>query len=281
MTWTVFAVVLFAAALHAGWNALVKRTGGPAPADSQSATVLVAVGAAAVAGCALPFLPRPAPASWSFIAASTALQAIYFALVARAYRTADMSLAYPVMRGGAPLIVALAGQVVFSEPLRSLAWLGIAAVCGGVLIMALDHRGPARGLGAALANAAVIAAYTLVDGLGVRRSGAPAAYTLWLFLLTGLVLAAWALAIQGRTFLVEARRRWPAGLAGGTGAAASYGLALWAMTQAPVAEVAALRETSILFGAAISVLLLKERASAARLAAAGVIAAGAVLLRLA
>ncbi|MGA0603206.1 EamA family transporter [Caulobacter sp. KR2-114] len=289
MNAAIFAAVLVAAALHATWNAIVKRGGGEG-GDPQAATVLVTAGAALVAAAALPFLPAPAQASWGFIAISTGLQVAYFMLVARAYQAADMSLAYPLMRGGAPLIVAPAGQLLFAEPLAPLAWGGVAMICGGVLSMAFGGprdpraaraaRGEGRAIAIALANAVVIAAYTLVDGLGVRRSGAPAAYTLWLFLLTGIVLVVGALATRGPAFVVQARRRWPTGLAGGAGATASYGLALWAMTEAPVAKVAALRETSIVFGAAISVLVLKERPRVIRLLAACAIAAGAATLRL-
>jgi drug/metabolite transporter (DMT)-like permease len=132
----------------------------------------------------------------------------------------------------------------------------------------------------ALLNAVVIATYTLIDGAGVRRSGAPAAYTLWIFLLTGGPLMAWALAARGRALRHYAAGNWRSGLVGGMGTIASYGLALWAMTVAPVAMVAALRETAILFGVAISRLVLKERVGPARITGACVIAAGAVALRL-
>jgi drug/metabolite transporter (DMT)-like permease len=133
----------------------------------------------------------------------------------------------------------------------------------------------------ALINALVIASYTLVDGVGVRRSGAPAAYTLWLFLLCGTPLALWGLTVRRTSFLPYVRRYWWQGLAGGVGTSASYGLALWSMTRAPVAIVAALRETSILFGIVIAGLILKEPVGMRRVIAACVIAGGAALLRLA
>jgi drug/metabolite transporter (DMT)-like permease len=186
------------------------------------------------------------------------------------------------MRGSAPLLVALVGRAALGERLSPAAWLGTGAACLGILCMAADSRREhRRGLAFALLNAMVIAAYTLVDGMGVRRSGAPAAYTLWIFLLTGVPLAAWACAWKREAFARCAARNWPRGLAGGAGSVASYGLALWAMTRAPMAVVAALRETSILFGIAISVLWLKERPGPVRLAAAGIIALGAAVLRLA
>jgi drug/metabolite transporter (DMT)-like permease len=133
----------------------------------------------------------------------------------------------------------------------------------------------------AFLNAGVIAGYTLIDGIGVRRSGAPAAYTLWIFLLGGLPLAAWAIAARRDSIVPYARRNWHFGLIGGAGTLASYGLALWAMTLAPIAVVAALRETSILFGTIISGLVLKEQVGFTRAAAACIIALGAAVLRLA
>lgn len=273
----VFGLILFAAALHATWNAIVKGGG-----DTLMTTVLVTASAALVAAAALPLLTAPAPASWPFIAVSAVLQIVYFVLVAAAYRTGDMSRAYPLMRGTAPLLVALASAAWIDEPLSATAWTGLGVLCAGILGMAAEGRrgGGRTGLSLALLNAVVIAGYTMIDGLGVRRSGAPAAYTLWIFLLTGLPLAAWAVLARRRAFAAYAARNWRQGLAGGIGTLASYGLALWAMTMAPVATVAALRETAILFGVTISGLVLKERVGRARVAAACVIAAGAIILRM-
>lgn len=274
---TVYGIVLFAALLHASWNAIVK--GG---SDKLLTTVLVAGSAALLAAVALPFLDQPAASSWPYIAASVLLQVVYYALLARAYQVADMSHAYPLMRGCAPLLVAVLGIYWLGEPLSGSAWLGIAIICGGILGMAGRGLAGSPGLGLALANAGVIAGYTLIDGVGVRLSGAPVAYGLWIFLLSGLALVAWALAqLQRRGALVRyLGGNWHYGLIGGFGTIASYSLALWAMTLAPVAVIAALRETSILFATAISGLILKERLSAVRIAAACVIALGAVTLRL-
>ncbi|WP_347265985.1 DMT family transporter [Paracoccus sp. (in: a-proteobacteria)] len=277
MSLAAFATVLFAAALHASWNAIVK--GGR---DKLMMTALIAVTAAAIAGVVLPFLRQPAPASWPYIVASVLLQSGYFVLVARIYHVADMSQAYPVMRGTAPLLVALASMVLLKESLGAGALLGIGLICAGVLSMAAaGGRGDNRGTGLALLNAVVIAGYTLVDGIGVRISGAPAGYAFWIFLLTGLPFLAWGLVARRDDFLGAMRQYMLAGLVGGIGTSASYGLALWAMTLAPVAMVSALRETSILFGAAISGLILRETVGRARIAAACLIAAGAMALRLA
>jgi drug/metabolite transporter (DMT)-like permease len=274
----VFAIVLFAAALHASWNAIVKGGG-----DKLLTTVLVTTSAAVVGAITLPALRQPDAASWPFILASCALQVAYFVLLARTYQVADMSQTYPLMRGTAPLLVAIASVLVLRTHLTATMWVGVGIICLGILGMAAGaRRGNRKGVAFALANAVVIAGYTLIDGLGVRRSGAPAAYTLWIFLVSGVPFAAWALRTRGRAALAEyVRRNWHFGLIGGVGSLASYGLALWAMTVAPIAVVAALRETSILFGVIISGLLLKEHVGLARVAAACTIALGAAVLRLA
>jgi drug/metabolite transporter (DMT)-like permease len=274
----VFAIVLFAAALHAGWNAIVKGGG-----DKLLTTVLVTTSAALIGAITLPALRQPDAASWPFITVSALFQVVYFALLARTYQVADMSQTYPLMRGTAPLLVAIVSVLALGAPLTATMWAGVAIICLGILGMATGvRRGNRQGVGFALANAVVIAGYTVIDGLGVRRSGAPAAYTLWIFLISGVPLAAWALRTRRRAALAEyARRNWHFGLIGGVGSLASYGLALWAMTVTPIAVVAALRETSILFGAIISGLLLKEHVGLARFAAACTIALGAAVLRLA
>lgn len=276
MSFDVFAIILLGAALHATWNAVVK--GG---ADKLLTTCMIAAVASLIALAAIPFLALPAKESWPFIGASVILQVLYFVLVAKTYRIADMSQTYPIMRGTAPLLVATVSVLVLSESLSAFAWLGIAVISLGILSMAIaPSTGPRKGLALALINAGVIAGYTLIDGLGVRKSGAPVAYTLWIFLLTGIPLAAWAIAARRRVFVDYVAGNWHLGIVGGVGTIASYGLALWAMTAAPIATVSALRETSILFGVVISAWVLKEHLTRVRVIAACVIAAGAMLLRL-
>ena len=274
----VFAIVLFAAALHASWNAIVKGGG-----DKLLTTVLVTTSAALIGAIVLPVLRQPDAVSWPFILASSVFQIVYFVLLARTYQVADMSQTYPLMRGTAPLLVAIVSALALGAHLTAAVWIGVGVICLGILAMAAGaRRGNRTGVAYALANAVVIAGYTVIDGLGVRRSGAPAAYTLWIFLISGIPLAAWALRTRGRATLAEyVRGNWYFGLIGGAGTLASYGLALWAMTVAPIAVVAALRETSIVFGVVISGLILKEPVGLARFAAACTIALGAAVLRLA
>ncbi|HVV26601.1 MAG TPA: DMT family transporter [Rhizomicrobium sp.] len=275
MPFSIFIVVLFAAALHAGWNTVVKLGD-----DKTVTTVLVTGAAAAIAALALPFLRQPLPASWFYIAASGVIHIVYFLLVARTYHAGDMGQTYPLMRGIAPLIVAFIGTSFLGEPLSAGGAAGIVLICLGIFGMAMgSRREQARGILYAVVNALVIAAYTLIDGFGARLSAAPGAYTLWVFLLTGLPLVLW-LAAKGRHALARYGHAalWRPFL-GGAATLISYTLILWAMTHASIPVVAALRETAILFGAAISILILKENARPMRMAAACIIAAGAAAIR--
>lgn len=270
--------VLFGALLHASWNAIVKSG-----ADKTLDTIFVACAAALVSAAALPFLPMPAPQSWPWLAVSAIVQLAYYALVAAAYRTGDMSHVYPVMRGTAPMLTALVAAVLLAERLAPSAWFGICVVCLGVVLLAVDGRWrgrPGAAMSYALANAVVICAYTLLDGIGARLSGSPPAYVSWLFVLDGAALAGYA-AVHHRGMAKRyLAQRWRVALAGGACTWTSYAIALWAMTQAPVALVAALRETSVLFGVGIAALVLGERISRARYGAALLVCAGAVLFKM-
>jgi drug/metabolite transporter (DMT)-like permease len=287
----VILAVLGAALLHATWNALAKGRAGQG--DPLPSTILVVAGgalASALLLLAVPlgWLPAPAAASWPFIAASSLCQIAYYLLLIEAYRSGDMSHAYPLMRGSAPLLVALLNGFLTGERLSGAQWLAVCLICGGVLAM-VAARGPATQAAAsqrratlfALATACVIALYTMIDGAGVRRSGAPAAYTMWIFLLNGTAVTAWTARTHWRALLRLAGARPLLLPIGGVSTLGSYGIALWAMTLAPVAAIAALRETSILFATAIAALVLRERVGRARLLAVALIACGAVAMRLA
>lgn len=277
---TVFAAVLAGAALHAAWNVAVRGA-----RDRRRETALVVGGAALLSAAAVGFLPLPRAAALPFLAASVAIHAVYFTLVAEAYARGAVALAYPLMRGTAPVLTAALAWTLFGEALPAGAWLGVAAVCAGVLLLArrTGRAGTAEERVAfrlALTNAVVIAAYTLVDAAGARLSGHPAAYTLWLFVLQAPVLLPWLLRGRGRA-VMPGRAEAARALGGGACTVGAYALALWAMTQAPVAAVAALRETSTLFGLVLARLALGERPGPAGWAAAAAIAGGAALLRLA
>jgi uncharacterized membrane protein len=283
---SVVTIVLLAALLHASWNALVK-----AGRDKYLSSLLVACGAGLVSLPLLPLVAAPAPQSWPWLLASACCQVIYYRLLAAAYKHGDMSQAYPLMRGAAPLLVALASVPLLGERLHPRQDLAVMLICGGVLTLTIlrgasvgadtgaNRQARRRATAYALLNAAVIATYTMIDGIGVRRSGAPAAYTMWLFVLTAALLLLCSTQ-RWRELPAYARSHLQVLLLGGSGTLASYGLALWAMTQAPVAAVAALRETSILFAAAIAALFLRERLAPGRIVAVSLIACGAIVMRL-
>ncbi|MGB8816887.1 MAG: DMT family transporter [Rhizobiaceae bacterium] len=281
MPGSIVLIVLCGALLHASWNAVVKSAG-----DKFLNAVVIMTISMVMSAMLLPFLIQPNQESWPYLTLSSALQAIYVALIARAYRGGDMSVAYPLMRGTAPLLVSLVSLPLIGEALPPLRWLGVALVSAGVLVMAFDSLRVAKAggstLATALVNACFIAAYTVTDGIGVRISGAPIAYTLWIFVLHALPLLFWALLTARAKLIAQFRARWRAGLFGGAATVSSYGSALWAMSQnVPVAAVAALRETSILFAAAISFFLFKEALGRFRMAGIIVILAGVALIRIA
>ncbi|MDQ0319878.1 drug/metabolite transporter (DMT)-like permease [Pararhizobium capsulatum DSM 1112] len=274
----VIALVLLGALLHATWNALVK-----AGSEKSLDAAMIALGAAVVALPFLPFMAFPDREAWPFLLVSALFQFTYFQLVAAAYRAGDIGLVYPLMRGVAPLIVASTSGFILKEQLSTGALAGILTISTGVLTLAFEARkGGKHAILLALANAVVIASYTYVDGIGARLAGNPISYTLWMALLPPVLLFAWAFYKRGvAPVIFHVRHQWWRGLIGGGGSLAAYGLALWAMTKAPVATIAALRETSILFAVVISIVFLKERVSPFRIAAAGLIALGALLLKLA
>ncbi|MFB8341166.1 EamA family transporter [Brucella cytisi] len=280
MSGGVLLIVLFGAFLHASWNAIVKGSG-----DKFFSAASVTSAAGLIALFTLPFLPLPNPASWIYMLLSTITQTFYMSLVAAAYKSGDMSEAYPIMRGTPPLLVAMVSAPLVGEVMGWQGWLGIVLICSGVLAMALDARRRNRGASSrtallALANAGFIASYTIIDGLGVRVSSEPLSYTLWLFLMNAIPLAGWALYREPDRFIQYLRNHWRPAMIGGVGTLGSYGLALWAMTMAPIAAVAALRETAILFGVIISAFVLKEKVGLPRFIAAGLIVLGAISLRL-
>ena len=270
--------VLGAALLHAAWNAMLKSG-----ADKQLDTVAVAAGSGAVALAALPFVPAPASASWPWIAASALVHIAYFWALAGAYRWGDMSFSYPIMRGGGPLIVTVAGGAAFGEVLGGGQLAGVLLICAGILAFAshsaADPAAQRKSLAFALVNAAVIAAYTLIDAKGARLSGAPVAYTAWFFVANGIVITAMGAMQRGAELPAYLRRHWLRSIGGGACAVGAYGIALWAMTRAPVALVATLRETSVIFAAIIAFVVFKEKLTGQRIAATCAVLAGLVALR--
>lgn len=281
MTTSVFLAVLAAAMLHAIWNALAKGAGWP---DALSASAAIAIGGAFVSGCVLPFVGLPDPAAWPYVLLSAIIHAGYFMLIGLAYERADYSVVYPLNRGTAPLGTAVIGAALIGEDLSFLGWFGVALLSCGILglgVEAFQRRTlDCQSILLAIVTTCVIVAYTIIDGLGARSSGNASAYVLAMTLLTGVLLLPVALALRGAGFVSGVRQRAPIVLLGGALVVLSYGTALWAMTSAPIALVAALRETSVLFATMIAAFVLKEQLGPARWIAASAIVAGIVMLRL-
>jgi drug/metabolite transporter (DMT)-like permease len=276
----VFSAVLCAAAMHAGWNAIIKLN-----LEPLQAIVLISIGYPLLM---LPFVglyPLPEPEAWPYLIGSLAIHIVYYYALGEAYRTGDLSHVYPIARGTAPLLTAVGATFLLGEDLALFARAGIVALTLGILLLSLKggRKGAAfdrRAVGFAVLCATSISAYTLVDGIGARIGREPYSYIIWLMILDGVMMLVFGLYRWGRPLLVHAPRTWAVIMAGSVMSLASYAIALWAMSRAPIALVAALRETSVLFAAVIGVVFLREPLLPARLIAAGLVLTGVVLLRL-
>ncbi|MET1114349.1 MAG: EamA family transporter [Comamonas sp.] len=277
--------LLFAALLHASWNALIKSGG-----DKSLDTALIHSLGVVFAVPAVLWFGFPPAAAWPFIAASSLIHIAYYIALAGAYRHGDLGLTYPIMRGSAPLLVALTSSAVVGEQLSGQAWLGVVVLSAGVLLVGLARAGRdatgagnhRKALGFALANACIIASYTVIDGLGVRAAGNAFSYAAALFLFDGLpylALVLWRAGPRRGAALAYLRARAPLALGGSAASLGSYAIALWAMLHAPVALVAALRETSVIFAALIGWWFLGERFGWGRATGTALVVAGVVTLR--
>jgi drug/metabolite transporter (DMT)-like permease len=300
----VFLALLAAAAMHAGWNAIVKLG-----LDRLTSVTLVMAGGAAAAAPLLLVFQAPAPAAFAWLAVSIVMHTGYNFYLARALQLGDYGQMYPIARGTAPLLTTIASSLLFGEHLGLLGMLGVLVLVCGVWVMALGARpfgvkpmlakplgplwpsrwpsGLAQGLagnpaiGAALTTAMFIAGYSLSDGWGARASGSAHGYIVWLTLFDGLAMLALFAVLRGTSAMRAALVHWRPGLIGGLLSFGAYWIAIWAFTQAPIGMVAALRETSVLFASIIAVVWLGEPLRRSRMVAAALIVAGAVLLRLA
>lgn len=271
--------VLFGAAFHASWNALVKSGGNPY-FDTVSVTTCIA----AVMAVVLVFLPMPHASSWFCLIASVLIHVAYYGLLVLAYHGGDLSLVYPIMRGTAPAFTALLAAALLGEQPSGGGWAGVFLVSGGVVLLAADspsYKGVRLApVVFALLNAAVIVGYTLVDGIGARLSGNAFSYTGWMLMLTGGLVFGVSVAWRGPQVGRHVLAQWKKGAFGGGCTFASYSLALWAMTKAPIAPVAALRETSIIFSTLLAVFFLKEKISPLRYVSVVLVCMGAVAIKI-
>jgi drug/metabolite transporter (DMT)-like permease len=272
-------VVLLAALLHATWNAMAH-----AVPDRLIAFALIGTAYLIAGGAMAAATPLPAAGSWVYLIASVLLHVLYNLLLMRSFMLGDFGQVYPLARGTAVAVVAVLATVAVGEAMPPARLVGVILVCVGLaaLVAPLGRTAHAElpAVVAALGTGVMIAGYTTVDGVGVRGSGSVLGYTGWLFLLQGAALPILAYARRGRGLARQARPYLLAGLAGGVLSLTAYGLVLWAQTRAPLAPVAALRETSSLMGAIIGAVVFRESFGRRRILAAVVVTAGVVLANL-
>ncbi|GAA0915988.1 DMT family transporter [Streptomyces thermoalcalitolerans] len=277
MTPAVTAAVLLAAVTHASWNAIAHRI-----TDKLVGFTLIAGGGLLIGLAMASFVPFPAPGAWPYLLASAVVHIVYYALLMKSFRLGDFGQAYPIARGTAPLVVTVLAAVFAHEVPDGRTATGIALSCAGLTGVALwglrGHRPNWAAIGAALATGLSIAVYTVVDGLGVRAAGSSLGYIAWLMVVQGAVIPAYAVwRRRGRTAAVL-RPHAALGLLGAVLSVTAYALVLWAQTRAELAPIAALRESSVVVGAAISAVFFKERFGVPRIAAAGLLVVGIGLM---
>ncbi|GGK37923.1 EamA family transporter [Salinarimonas ramus] len=277
----VLAAILFAAFLHAAWNALVK-----ANVDRFTMMLMIAGVQTAIALVILPFVPLPAAEAWPWLVLTAIPHTTYKVFLARAYDTGELARVYPIMRGLTLALVTGASVGLLGESVAPLGLVGIGVIGAGVVVLSGPKAGALVGLRTAtlaitLGAAASAAAYTIVDGIGVRLAGEVASFAAWMFVLDGLGMILFAGVTRGRAAFSATIPHWRVGLVAGSIAFTCYWIALWALANAPIALVAALRETSILFALALARLRLRERLDRAKLSGAGAALAGILLIRMA
>jgi len=274
----VLLAVLIGALLHASWNALVKSS-----TDKTLDTALIQVLCSLFALPVCWYVGLPDPQVWPYIGTSLLVHVAYYFALAGAYRHGDLGLAYPLMRGTAPVLVALSSFVVLGEVLTPLAWMGVLGVSAGLLCLGAGGAvlRQKKALAFALSNAVLIAIYTVVDAKGARLSGHVLQYAALLFALDGWPFALLVLWHRKGAVMPYVRGRWRLAACGAGASLASYSIALWAMTVAPVALIAALRETSVLFAALFGAWLLKEPWTRMRVFGTVFILTGVITLRIA
>ncbi|HUO87619.1 MAG TPA: DMT family transporter [Rhizomicrobium sp.] len=270
-------LILVSAVVHAVVNVLTKRAD-----DKYAMRLLIGVFSALLVAPALFFFPLPHGRALWLLAATAVVHAVYELLLVRSYESAAFSAVYPVARGTGPLFTALGAILLLGEHPSWIEIGGVVMVCGGVIAIGLSHRtsdGAARGLSFALGTGFAIGIYTLIDASGVRAVPEPLTYVLWFFVAHGLSVLVTAPGIRGRAVVMEARRQWKLGIVLGVLSITTYGSAMLAYRFGATAQLAALRETSVLFGTALAMSFLGEHLTPRRWLAAGIIATGAILLQ--
>ena len=278
MSFGVLLAVLGAAFLHALWNALIKtgtsKLGGMVILSLTEVPIGLAIAATR---------PMPAPEVWPWVIAAGCTHFAYKFFLTYAYDRGDLSRVYPIARGAAPMIVALVGAATLADAVTTHEYLGIVLLGAGILLMArgvFAQGEERRMLPFAIGSACATATYTLIDGLGARISGDAVAYVAWVFVADGLIFSTVMLSLRGPDILPRDRRSWGLASVASASSYGAYAVSIWAMTIAPIAVVAALRETSILFAVLIGWLVFGERMDRGKMMAAGLIVGGVMLTRL-
>jgi drug/metabolite transporter (DMT)-like permease len=272
--WSISLLVLLAAALHASWNA-VLRSG----ADRLWSMTIMCIAVAIICAAAAPFVPMPAPASWGYAVTSALLHSGYNLFLVRAYRSGDLGQTYPIARGLAPILVSIGGALFAREVLDPVSVAGVLLVSSGIISLAFQGKGFATdALPYALGAGCFIGAYSVVDAIGVRRSGTPVGYTVWLCFMWGAVAPLIYVVVRDWRSLLRGARETLGAAGGGAVSLLAYGIIVFAMSIGPMGPVSALRETSVVMAALIGRFFLNERLTAYRLAACVVVAIGAVFI---
>ena len=274
-------LVLTSAVFHAVSNALVKAGG--------DKLVLRAISMAMFALVALPvvfFVPLPTAPVWGLLIVSGIVNMIYHVCVVNAYRYGDLSLVYPVMRGIAPVLTGLGAYLMLAEDLSLFQFAGLVILSLGIFAFAVERGSPVKllsskgpALGFAVVSGICIALYTLIDATGVRTVDVALTYIAWLFLIDGLVFPIGVALWRRRTLVAAIKENVRAGFYSGFLGVISYSLALYALRLGQTAEVAALRETSVVFAAVLGAVFMGEAFGKRRIAAAAIIAIGAIVLK--
>ncbi|MBX2825304.1 MAG: EamA family transporter [Gammaproteobacteria bacterium] len=279
MSLLLITLVLSAAILHATWNALVKSGG--VPEFSIAAYKLFG---AVICLLLAPFLPLPDRESWWLIFASVVIHNLYYFTMAQAYRVGDLSQVYPLFRGLAPILVAIGAAIFAGESLETGTLIGIILISTGLMSITFfsQHFGsiPRPALFWGLVTGMLIAAYTIVDGIGVRLAGNPLSYIIWLFIFEPVPIGGWLVATQRKAWFDYMRTSTLRILFGSVCSGTAYGLVIFAMSLGAMAVVSSLRETSVIFAALIGTLLLGEPFGRQRIIAASLVAIGIVAMRL-
>lgn len=276
MSVSVIVLVLIAALFHAIWNGLIKSG-----KDPLMESMLLCVAWVAICVILIPVLPIPDSKSLPYIVTAVFIHLFYFLLLSKSYSMGDFGAVYPIVRGLPPLIVLLASVFFINEPLSLFGAFGAVLIGSGVLVLEIGNKCRSMQLlSFAFATALMIAAYTVVDGLGARVSGNSTSYVVWITLLQSIIYIGIVFKARGKRECVKhICKKWKHGFAGGLMSFSAYAVVLWAMTQAPIPYVSALRETSVLFASGIAILFLGEPFRKSRLVSAALIFAGILIMK--